>query len=966
MTDHPVKRRKKLIEVAIPLEAINAESQAEKKNPFIKGHPRSLHQYWARRPLAAARALLFCQLVDDPSSIPEEFRDEESQEIERIRLFSIVTRLIEGGPSVNEEALVTAKNEILKSWQRCCSDNAGHPNADKLFNPLQPPAVHDPFSGGTSIPLEAQRLGLEAYATDLNPLPVLLGKAAIEIPHIFYGKPAANPQAKSGRLAIEEPKGCIGIAEDVAYYAKQVHERVKRQIGEHYPTIKVSEEMCRERPELKRYQGKNLHPTTYIWARTVPSPSPAFSGKMVPLASTFVLSSKAGKEAAIVPVISGDSYSFTVKCRDQSALKNASDGTKAGKRAGFKCILSGDPISFDYIRKIASENGFGIELMAIVADGNRERIYLPASRDQSSISDDVPSTWSPRLKLQGKCRVNVANYGFDVFGDLFTKRQLLALNTFAECIKEIRSEIKSDAINAGFDPVDTSLDDGGTGAGAYADAVCTYLAIATSRWSDNCNSIASWNNTNQNLRVCFTKQAIPMSWDFAEISPFAPSGGWMSIISSCQDILSTLQPSARGLSMQADARCQRISAGKIIQTDPPYYDNVQYADLSDFFYTWLKHMLGDTYKSLCSTISTPKSDELVATPHRHESMRASEEFFLNGMKEAMKVIADNAHPGYPILIYYAFKQSEKVEGGSFLSTGWSTFLEAVISSGLAINGTWPIKTEKTTGTKTGMNALASSIILTCSKRESDNATMSKKDFRRALKTAVSKSLKSLEKANIAPVDVAQAVIGPGMAVFSSAKAVLNPDDSSISVKEALIQINAALDEYLSQDEGELDADSRFALTFFESFGYAERDFGDAEGLAKARNVSVEGVVKAGILRSVAGKAWLLRREQLIDDWDPTRDDRLCVWEATQHLIKRLESGGEGAAAELLSQIKKVAGHGDLAANCRALAYRLYNQCEKTKQAEEARAYNGLVIAWPELERLAASQGTKTAVQASLI
>jgi putative DNA methylase len=461
-----------------------------------------------------------------------------------------------------------------------------------------------------------------------------------------------------------------------------------------------------------------------------------------------------------------------------------------------------------------------------------------------------------------------------------------------------------------------------------------------------------------------------MVWDFAEVNPLAGAAGDFSV--SLQGGLKFLGSSlslSNGVASQADAASQEISRGKIVSTDPPYYDNIGYADLSDFFYVWLRRSLRAVFPGLLATMAVPKAEELVATSYRHGGRQAADDFFLIGMTKAMAAIATLASPFFPISIYYAFKQSETKEASGTSSTGWETFLAAVLKSGLAITGTWPMRTEREgRSIGIGTNALASSVVLVCQRRDPGAAILSRNEFRRELRQRLPQAIKELEHANIAPVDVAQAAIGPGMAIFSQVKAVLNPDDSPMSVREALIEINAALDEHLSQDEGAFDADTRFALTFFESFGYSERPYGDAEGLAVARNISVDGVVRAGILRAAAGKAQLLRREQLDDTWDPSQDDRLCMWEATQHLIKRLEADGEGGAATLLLQLKNLSGHGDLAANCRALAYRLYNHCEKTKQAEEARSYNGLVIAWPELERQASAASTAQSapLQTSLI
>ncbi len=463
-----------------------------------------------------------------------------------------------------------------------------------------------------------------------------------------------------------------------------------------------------------------------------------------------------------------------------------------------------------------------------------------------------------------------------------------------------------------------------------------------------------------------------MSWDYAESNLFSGIAASIdSAIGRVADVLLRLPITslAESRAVQKDAQSQAISSHKVVSTDPPYYDNIGYADLSDFFYVWLRRALKPILPELFGTLAVPKEEELVATPARHGGKVEAEEFFLNGMTLAMECLAKHAHAGFPVTIYYAFKQSESKSTSGTASTGWETFLAAVIEAGFVLHGTWPMRTELANRMiGSGTNALASSIVLVCTRREADARRISRKQFRSELRQSLPLAIKGLEHANIAPVDVAQASIGPGMAIFSAAAAVLNPDDSPMTVREALVEINAALDEYLSQDEGELDSDSRFALTFFESFGYQERDYGDAEGLAVARNISVAGVAEAGILRSVAGKVRLLQRSELPDDWDPTSDKRLCVWEATQQLIKRLEADGETSAAALLLQLKRISTHRDLAANCRALAYRLYNHCEKTKQAEEARSYNGLVIAWPELERQAsaASSAQSAPLQTSLI
>ncbi len=952
-SDHPVKRRKKLIEVAIPLEAINAASAREKS--IRHGHPSTLHLWWARRPLAAARAVIFCQMVDDPSAVPEEFPTEEEQEKERLRLFALISELVQWESTTNEQVLNRAREEIRRSWRRCCADNADNPEAAELFNPEKLPGFHDPFAGGGALPLEAQRLGLESYATDLNPVAVLINKAMIEIPPKFAGMPPVNPESRRN-LDVRQWKGAQGLAEDVRYYGQWIRDEAEKRIGNLYPKVEVTAEMAQERSDLIAYVGKKLTVIAWIWTRTVKSPNPAFAQVDVPLASTFMLSTKAGKEIFVEPVVEDAGYRFTVVMGAPKDPKAAKEGTKFS-RGNFRCLMSGDPIEPAYIKSEGRAGRMGSRLMAIVAEGIRGRVYLDPLEIQEEVANSARPSWKPDVEfLQQALGFRIGSYGMTRWSDLFTNRQLVALSTISDLIQSAQERIRGDAGTASFSLDNRALCEDGVGPAAYADAVATYLTLALSRLADIQNSLCSWENTKTQVRHLFTRQAIPMLWDYGENNVFGGAAGdyTVSLANMIKAIerFSFAQP---GIASQAGAQAQCTSAGKVISTDPPYYDNIGYADLSDFFYVWLRRSLKPVFSDLFATMAVPKSEELVATPFRHGGKEDAEAFFLKGMTLAMSRIAEQSHPAFPITIYYAFKQSETKSSAGTASTGWETFLAAVIKAGFALKGTWPMRTELANRMRSmESNALATSVVLVCQRRLDSALTISRNDFRRQLRQELPKALKELERANIAPVDVAQAAIGPGIAIFSSAKAVLNPDDSAMSVREALIEINAALDEYLSQDEGELDADSRFALTFFESFGYAEREFGDAEGLAKARNLSVDGVARAGILRSVAGRVQLLRRSELPDEWDPSRDKRLCAWEATQQLIKRLEADGESSAAALLLQLKGIRTHGDLAANCRALAYRLYNHCEKTKQAEEARSYNGLVIAWPELERQASA------------
>jgi len=954
-----VRSRKKLIEVALPLEAINAASAREKS--IRHGHPSTLHLWWARRPLASARAVIFAQMVDDPSACPEEFPTEEAQARERERLFRLIEKLVQWENTTNEALLEEARQEIWKSWQRACRDNAHHPRAEELFNPKRLPAFHDPFAGGGALPLEAQRLGLEAYASDLNPVAVLINKAMIEIPPRFANRPPVNPEARAKKALMErEWKGAQGLAEDVRYYGRWMRDEAERRIGHLYPKVKITPEMAQDRPDLKPLVGQELTVIAWIWARTVRSPNPAFAHVEVPLASTFMLSTKPGKEAYVEPVIEGDSYRFTVKVGKPKDPEAAKLGTSAGKRSAFRCLLSGVPIPYDYIRAEGRAGRMGARLMAIVAEGPKGRVYLPPVPEHEEIARQAVPTWKPDIPLPDNPRdFKTPLYGISTYGDLFTPRQLVALTTFADLVGEAMERVRQDALAAGLPDDETPLREGGTGARAYAEAVGMYLGLALSRLSDIQNSLCAWENTKTQVRHLFTRQAVPMLWDFGENNVFGDAAGDYMV--SLENMLRALEkvPCVEvGQSNQADASTQTVSINKIVSTDPPYYDNIGYADLSDFFYVWLRRSLRSVFPDLFATVAVPKAEELVATPYRHGSKEKAEKFFLEGMTKALSRLAEQAHPAFPVTIYYAFKQSESEGNGEARRTGWETFLEAVIRAGFSITGTWPMRTElsnRMVGKDT--NALASSIVLVCRKRPENAPTATRREFLSALKEELPKALRLLQAGNIAPVDLAQAAIGPGMAVYTRYAGVLDAEGNPVTVREALALINQVLDEALAEQEGDFDPDTRWALAWFEQFGFGEGEFGVAETLSKAKNTSVEGLVEAGILESRRGKVRLLKPEELPGDWDPVRDGRFTYWEAVHQLVRRLETGGEMAAADLLA---KLGSRGDTA---RELAYRLYALCERKGWSKEALSYNALVQSWPEIARL--SQEGKAPAQTEL-
>ena len=958
------QNRKKLIEVALPLEAINRASAREKS--IRHGHPSTLHLWWARRPLAAARAVIFAQMVDDPSALPDLFPTEKKQEKERQRLFKIIEDLVLWENTTNESVLQQARDEIWRSWRRACAENAGHPRAKELFDRNKLPAFHDPFAGGGTLPLEAQRLGLEAYASDLNPVAVLINKAMIEIPPKYAGKPPVNPGSRKDKELIARPwRGAQGLAEDVRYYGQWMRDEAEKRIGHLYPKVEITPEIAKVRPDLKSLVGQKLTVIAWLWARTVKSPNPAFRDVDVPLASTFMLSTKAGKEAYVEPVIGTGDYRFAVKVGKPKDVEGAKRGTTAGKRSAFLCLMSGRPIDYDHIRSEGKAGRMGARLMAIVAEGERGRVYLPPTEAMEAVACLAKPEWRPDNALPVNPRdFKTPNYGLATFADLFTPRQLVALTAFSDLVQEARERVKSDAIAAGPPDDGKGLANGGTGATAYADSVGVYLACGTSRASDYWNSNATWEPGGGFVAHAFTRQAIPMVWDFAESNPFSDAGGNWS--NTCMEwverVIRAFVPGNGGNALIADAQTQSISTGRVVSTDPPYYDNIGYADLSDFFYVWLRRSLKSVFPDLFATLAVPKAEELVATPYRHGSKEKAEAFFLGGMTRAMGQLAKQAHPVFPVTIYYAFKQSETDNGaeGGTASTGWDTFLDAVIHAGFAISGTWPMRTER--GARSigiGTNALASSIILVCRQRVADLPPATRGDFVAALKNELPESVAHLQRGNIAPVDLAQAAIGPGMAVYTRYGKVVDAAGEPVSVRDALALINQTLDEVLAEQEGDFDADTRWALAWFDNSGFGEGEFGVADTLSKAKNTSVAGMVEAGIVASGRGKVRLLRPEELPADWDPARDPRLTVWEMVHQLIRALESGGEEAAAALVAKL------GSKADVARELAYRLYSVCERKKRAQEALSYNGLVQSWPEIVRMSRETGRAREAQPGL-
>lgn len=901
------QQRRKLIEVALPLEVINRESAREKS--IRHGHPSTLHLWWARRPLAAARAVLFAQLVDDPSARPEEFPTQEAQDAERMRLFALIERLVKWENITDEKLLAEAHAEILKS-----TDGS-------------PPPIFDPFAGGGSIPLEAQRLGLEAHASDLNPVAVLINKALIEIPPKYAGRPPVFPGADDG--AVQHWPRAIGLAEDVRRYGAWMRDEAEQRIGHVYPKAKLVD-------------GRSADVIAWIWARTLTCPNPA-CGAEIPLVSTWWLSKNKARPTWIRPVVTGKRVDFEINV-DKSGPP---EPPKRGRGANFVCVVCSSLADRDYVHEQFVRGRDGTRLLAVVAEGNRQRIYLPPSEEHRAAVDLPRPDDVPDQACRGTFGGNAQGrrYGFNTFADYFTNRQLVALTTFSDLIGEARDRVVADAEAAAVAPDEAQ---------SYADAVALYLAFAISKMADRGSSICSWVLQRESVRNTFSRQAIPMTWDFVEMNTMlAGAGSFAGAVDWTVESLEGIADasgSPRAEVHQADAAAMPLRpASWAVSTDPPYYDNIGYADLSDFFYVWLRRSLRSIYPDVTGTMLTPKSEELVATPHRFSGSKLkAEEHFERGFVRAFTRIRENQVPDVPITVFYAFKQAESDDAGT-ASTGWETMLNGLIEAGLSVTATWPVRTERPDRSiSLDTNALASSIVLACRPRPEGAEATTRRGFIAALKDDLPRSLREMRQGSVAPVDLAQAAIGPGMAVFTRYSRVVEADGSDMTVRTALALINQVLDETLSEQEGDFDSDTRFCVKWFGQYAWDETDSGTADVLARATNTSIEGLQRGGVFRAVAGKARLLGPADLSESWDPLTDVRTSVWEVTLHLAKAVTERGSEAASSLMGAAGQRV---DLDA-VKELAYLLYNICERKGWTTSALLFNGLGTSWGDLESAA--------------
>lgn len=947
-TDYPVISPKKLIEVALPLDVINEEG-ARRKRKAPGGYPTAFHKWWAQRPVAAARAVVFAQLVHDPEDLwrlqnpglEPKSQNRSAWTRERARLFKIIEDLVSWDNTLNARVFEVAREEIQRSWRITCDMNARHPQAGTLFDPNNMPGIHDPFAGGGTIPLESLRLGLGTLGSDLNPVAVLINKAMLEVVPRF-----ASTQAVSGDT-LSALRGRDALAADVRHYGQWLREQAKASIGQLFPPVLLTDELLAGRPELGHLRGKSLPVVAWLWARTVRSPSPAHSHAETPLASTFVLCSKKGRQAYVQLNVDGDRFAFRV--RTGPYPREAALGTSLGKKKGFRCALSGSPVTFKYLRDEASAGRMGRRLMALVAIHKGQRIYLSPSEDQANAAECQEPSWKPDLAIPDKALgFSVQNYNIRTYADLFTTRHLRAFTKFVDLLSEVHERVSLDASRSGMSDDGIPFADGGSGAHAYADAVCLYLSCVMTRSLHFSTTNSSWIPKDSAIRSAFGKQVLTMLWDYAEGNPFEQSSaGWDQcerVIAKCVEYLPS---EGTGRAVQRSATEGSESRRFHICTDPPYYDNIGYADLSDFFYAWLRPCLRKSFPALFSTISVPKVEELVAAPHRHGNAAKAEQFFLDGMRSAFTALATTSHPAAPMVIFYAFKQSE-TKGDLTNSTGWETFLEAVVSAGLCVTGTWPVRTEADNRQRSqASNSLASSVVLICRARPTNTGVISRRQFVRMLNESLPLALDAMTRESeglpspVAPVDLSQAIIGPGMAIFSRYEAVLEADGTPMSVKTALQLIN----RFLAEDD--FDADTQFCLHWFEQHGWDAGKFGEADTLARAKGTSVDGVKNAGVVEAGGGSVRLLRWKEYPTNWDPRADSRLPVWEALHHMIRVYQIEGDSGAATVLAAVAR------MAEPARQLAYRLYTMCERKGWAEDARAYNAVVAGWGAIEQAAA-------------
>ena len=903
--------RKKLIEVNIPLQAINVESA--KDASLTHGHPSTLHRYWARRPLAACRAVIFASMVDDPSECKDEFPTESEQNAERNRLHNIIKRLVIWKTCNDENLLAEARYEIAYSAARNNGEDLNvfrskfknDPKAVLKYLRDHCPAIYDPFCGGGSISLEAQRLGLRARASDLNPLPVLITKAMIELPPKFHDQKPINPDADpmgmftgTGKKRTHSPwKGTAGLAADIRYYGAWMREEAYKRIGHLYPKVQLPD-------------GPAATVVAWLWARTIPCINPA-CGLQMPLVKTFQLSN----QYWIKPVVDRktNTISWDVQTNDEGVPK------PTVSRTGAHCFVCGTAVKLPYVREQAKADKIEEVMASIVAEGDRRKLFLPPTEMHIQTALSAEPSWRPRGRLPERALgFAVQNYGFTEWHQLFTARQLTVLGTFGRLLSQVHSRIVEDGAE-----------------NEYAHAVCTYLALAVGRMTETGCSFAWWQDPR--VRTVFTSQNIRMTWTFAEVNPFSDSTqNWTSQVQFVAEAIENLPVSANDSKVyQADAATTtHATDAPVIVTDPPYYKNVGYADLSDFFYVWLRPLLRDTYPELLGSMMTPKNEEITASPRFEDATLHFEESLSN----ALIRLREDCAKEFPSSIFYAYKEQKKERDG-ITSTGWETMLTAVTNAGFQIVAAWPMRTEQAKAQKTGKNALTSSILLVCRPRPEAARVIVRSDFLRELKKEMPIALDRLTRiTNTRPVDLAQAAIGPGMEVYSRYSKVTRISGEIVPIREVLKEINNEITAYHEKETGELDPESQFCLTWLQQHGYIEGNFGDAEGLSKAKDVDITAMHDK-LLLSARGKVRLLKPKEYAER---DNSENMTAWEGCLRMVWHLsgveKSGGISGCTAVARAMRDYE-------SAKRLARVLYAYYDARGDAESASRYNNLVTQW---------------------
>ena len=903
------ERKKKLIETGIPLKTINEVSSREKS--LRHGLPSTMHMYWARRPLATTRSILFAQLVDDPSAHLDRFPTEEDQNKERKRLICLMKR--------------------LACWERINDDNLYNEARKAILdsNNGVMPTVLDPFAGGGSIPLEAQRLGAKAHASDLNPLAVIINKALIEFPSRFRDKPSVHPTA----VTASDKSG--GLADDIRYYGQLLRNKAFKKVGHLYP-------------KFKDQNGKNHTVIAWIWARTVINPNPA-NPVRVPLVRSWWLSKKKNKEAWIKPIIQEDgSIRYEVQ-HNANGPKGDDEGTVS--RKGAVSIVDGTPIDLKYIRQEGKAGRLGVSLIAIVGDSDNGRMYFsPTSSQVKAATVDEPTDKPLELLPEHALGFRVQAYGFKRWSDLFTNRQLITLTNLADTVSEIHEQVFADASASGISE-GKPLDEGGNGARAYADALSVYLSLAVSRQANRSSSICTWDKTRETIRNVFARQAIAMTWDFAEANPFSSkSGNFLGQVNWVAEAVETVPATPLCDAQQADAATRDYS-NVVVSTDPPYYDNIGYADLSDYFYVWLRRILNGILPSVCATILTPKDQELVANPYRHGGKDGAVHFFVKGFNHVFEHMRETARTDIPMTVYYAYKQKDDKTG---TSTGWYALLDGLIHGGWEITATWPVRSELSNRMNSNnSNALASSIVLACRPRPRDAPSIPMRVFNSVLRKELTKELKTLMASGIDPVDLNQAAIGPGISVYSRYSRIREADGTDMPIQKALEVINHVIDEVMGDADSDYDPDTRFAVKWYQSYGWNQESSGMADQLSRSCGTTPDALVRSGVFDAAGGKAHLFKPEEMTGEWNPIKDDHISLWEGMIRMTGILDSNGVDTVAPMMAQLGERIPLDDV----RALGFRMFHEAEKRKDTEGAIKFNSLISMWDDLSAKTKKEAT---------